>query len=152
MNHALNQLAEQAGLARTENRALRLAFGLACARRVRHLLEDPRATACLDVLAAYVAGDADEAALARAVEEGAAVARGHRGSGSIDGTAHAAVSATYSVANALAGRALEAASYAAYATVYAYGGYAISDPDSFAPEFAWQVQCLREMAPQAAIA
>jgi len=145
MNHALSQFAEQTGLARPENRPLRLAFGLACVERVRHLLEDPRAPACLDVLAAHVAGNADEAALARAAEEGAAVANGHRGSGSIDGSAHAAVSATYSVANALAGRALEAASYAAYATVYAYGGYAISDPDSFAPEFAWQVQRLREM-------
>ena len=64
----------------------------------------------------------------------------------IDGTAHAAVSATYAVVNALAGRALDAASYAAYATVYAYGGYAVNDPQSFEAEFAWQVERFRELA------
>ena len=150
MNHALTRLAEQIGLSQPQRLSLRLAFGHACVERVRHLLEEPRAIACLDVLAAYVAGRADDAALTRAAEEGAAVATGHRGSGSIDGTAHAAVSATYSVANALAGRALEAASYAAYATVYAYGGYAISDPDSFTQEFAWQVECLQHMVAELA--
>lgn len=143
MNPALNRLAEQIGLARPERRALALAFGHACAQRVRHLLEQPRAVACLDVLAAYVSGAADETALARAVEEGAVVANSHRGSASIDGSAHAAVSATYAVANALAGRAVEAANYAAYATVYAYGFYAIGDPASFEQEFAWQVEKLQ---------
>ena len=76
----------------------------------------------------------------------AKAANSHRGSNSIDGTAHAAVSATYAVANALAGRALDAASYAAYATVYAYGGYAVNDPQSFEAEFAWQVERFRELA------
>lgn len=149
MNRELTRLAEEAGLAQTGHRTLRLRFGLACVERVRHLLEDPRAVACLDVLAAYEAGRADEAALNAAADEIARVANGHRGSNSIDGTAHAAVSATYAVANALAGRALEAASYAAYATVYAYGGYAISDPGAFEPEFAWQAECLRELLAEA---
>ena len=62
------------------------------------------------------------------------------------GLAHAAVSATYAVANALAGRALDAASYAAYASVYAYGGYAVNDPSAFESEFDWQVRTLRELA------
>ena len=53
--------------------------------------------------------------------------------------------ATCTVANALAGRALDAASYAAYATVYAYGGYAVNDPQSFEAEFAWQVERFREL-------
>jgi hypothetical protein len=30
--------------------------------------------------------------------------------------------------------------------VYAYGGYAVHDPDSFAPEYAWQVNALRKLA------
>ena len=145
MNHALTRLAEEAGLSGEGHRALRLAFGLACAQRVRHLLEHPRALACLDVLEAHVAGRADAAALDAAAAEIAPVAASHRGSSSIDGSAHAAVSATHGVAHALAGRALEAAGYTAYATVYAYGGYAVSDPASFEPEFAWQVACLREL-------
>ena len=44
------------------------------------------------------------------------------------------------------GRALDAVSYAAYATVYAYGGYAVNDPQSFEAEFAWQVERFRELA------
>ena len=44
------------------------------------------------------------------------------------------------------GRALDAAAYVAYASVYAYGGYAISDPASFDDEFKWQVEKFRELA------
>ena len=89
---------------------------------------------------------AAETGLLAAAERMQAVASGHRGSNSIDGSAHAAVSATYAVANAVAGRALEAASYAAYASVYAYGGYAVTDRASFEPEFAWQVQELGRLS------
>ena len=39
-----------------------------------------------------------------------------------------------------------AASYAAYATVYAYGGYAVNNPQSFEAVFAWQVEGFRELA------
>ena len=47
------------------------------------------------------------------------------------------------VANAIAGRALEAADYAAYATVYGDGGYgAVTDAESFRPEHEWQVAAL----------
>lgn len=60
--------------------------------------------------------------------------------------AHAAVSATYALANALAGRAVEAASYAAYASVYAYGGYAVADRSAFEPELTWQLEELRRLA------
>jgi hypothetical protein len=139
MNETLTDLAAECRLSDEANEALRLSFGLACASRVRHLLEDPRALAGLDVLRDYVAGGVDRAVLQSAAAELKDVANRHRGSNSIDGSAHAAVSATYAVANALAGRALEAAGYAAYATVYAYGGYAVNDPSAFAPEHAWQV-------------
>jgi hypothetical protein len=139
VNHQLARLMSEAEAGQPAAEPLRLAFGLACADRVRHLLEDPGAVRCLEVLQEQVAGRCPPQAFAQARDRVAAIARGHRGSNSIDGTSHAAVSATYSVANALAGRALDAANYAAYATVYAYGGYAISDPAAFAPEFEWQV-------------
>lgn len=147
MNHELSRLAASIHLDEPGQEALRLAFGLACAGRVQHLLEDPRAVDCLAQLQAFVDGKLERSALAQAAQEVAAVANSHRGSNSIDGAAHAAVSATYAVANALAGRALDAAGYAAYAAVYGYGGYAVNDPSAFEGEFAWQVEKLRELAP-----
>ena len=146
MNLPLVRLATSAHLDASTREPLRLAFGFACASRVQHLLEDPQAIECLATLQAFVDGTADRAALDEAREVIAKVANSHRGSNSIDGSAHAAVSATYAVANALAGRALDAASYAAYATVYAYGGYAVNDPQSFEAEFAWQGERFRELA------
>lgn len=146
MNQELSRLAAAIGLDEPGREPLRLAFGLACARRVEHLLEDPGAIRCLAVLRAVVDGTADRAALERASQEIAAVANSHRGSNSLDGAAHAAVSATYAVANALAGRALETAGYAAYAAVYGYGGYAVTDPSAFDSEFYWQVERLKTLA------
>ena len=146
MNEALSRAATAAGLLEPGRQKLRLAFALSCASRVEHLLEDERARSGLQVLRAWVEGLVDDAALQAAASQMQAVASGHRGSNSLDGSAHAAVSATYAVANAVAGRALEAASYAAYASVYAYGGYAVNDPASFEPEFAWQVQELERLA------
>ncbi|MEZ0309087.1 MAG: hypothetical protein ACAH21_14280 [Ramlibacter sp.] len=146
MNVPLSDLARSIDLAGPGQEALRLAFGLACVERVQHLLEDPKAVDCLAVLRDFVAQQGSAAELAQARDLIAEVANSHRGSNSIDGTAHAAVSATYAVANALAGRALEAASYAAYASVYAYGGYAVNDPAAFEPEFQWQVDKLGSLA------
>jgi hypothetical protein len=145
MNPTLTQLAREAGLDQPRHEPLRLAFGLACVERVEHLLEDPKAMECLAVLRDFVRNHGDRPALDRASAVIAAVANHHRGSGSIDGTAHAAVSSTYAVANALAGHALEAASYAAYASVYAYGGYAVTDPAAFEDEFAWQVETFKAL-------
>jgi hypothetical protein len=145
MNHELARLAQEAGIDDPGNEPLRLAFGLACVDRVRHLLEDARAIECLGVLRAFVGGRADAVALAEARAVIAEVANRHPGSKSLDGAAHAAVSATYAVANALAGRALEAASYAAYASVYSYGGYAVNDPSAFEGEFAWQAGTFRDL-------
>jgi hypothetical protein len=146
MNDKLEQLAQALALDEPGREPWRLAFGLACAERVRHLLEEPEAIECLDVLHSYVNGNADAAALQQARARIAQVASSHRGSNSIDGSAHAAVSATYALAHAMAGRALQAANYAAYAMVYAYGGYAVNDRAAFEPEFAWQVATLEELS------
>jgi hypothetical protein len=146
MNHELSRLAAAIHINEPRHEALRLAFGLACASRVQHLLEDPKAIDYLATLQAFVDGKLDRSTLAQATQEIAALANSHRGSNSIDGSAHAAVSATYAVANALAGRALEAAGYAAYAAIYGYGGYAVTDPSAFEGEFAWQVEKFKELA------
>ncbi|RQP22588.1 putative immunity protein [Piscinibacter terrae] len=146
MNHMLASLAEEIQLNAAAQEPLRWAFCLACASRVEHLLEDARALAAVQMLRSFVAGNVDAATVRGLAVELQQVANQHRGSNSIDGAAHAAVSATYAVANAINGRPLEAASYAAYACVYAYGGYAVNDPASFEPEFAWQVAQLRLLA------
>lgn len=126
---------------------LRLAFGYACATRVSHLLEDDEVARCLKVLAAYLARQCDRPTLEHAAAEATTLANHHQGSRSIDGVGHAAVSASYAVANALAGRAAQAADYAAYASVYGGGGHgAVSDPESFVPEKSWQLARLRELA------
>ena len=97
------------------------------------------------MLQAYVEGRSDDDVRSAAAEEAATLANHHRGSQSIDGTGHSAVSATYAVAAALAGKVQDAAEYAAYSLVYGYGGYAVSDPDAFAPEYAWQVSALESL-------
>ena len=150
MNTELRRLAKVAELDAEDRSLLRLRFGFACVQRVRHLLESPEAIDCLDTLGAFLEGRCDAAALALARQRAAAVAGSHPGSASIDGAAHAAVSATYAVARALAGQALEAADYAAYATVYAYGAYALKDPDAFADEYAWQAAQFLALAESAA--
>lgn len=146
MNHALQELAVSVSLDEPGQEMLRWQFGLACASRVEHLLEHPRALICLASLRGFVAGKLDAAALGSATQEIAQIANAHSGSDSIDGSGHAAVSATYAVANALAGRVLDAAGYAAYATVYAYGGYALNDASAFEAEAEWQVEQLRKLA------
>ena len=127
--------------------ALRQAFALACVERVGHLLEDPAVMRCLEAFSAHVGGRADSSALAGVAAEAAALANRHQGSRSLDGVGHAAVSASYAVANALAGRVIPAADYAAYAAVYGAGGYgAVNDPESFALERAWQRETLARLA------
>ncbi len=139
MNTELHRLANQIDLEAQAQEPLRLRFGFACAQRIRHLLESPDAVLCLDILGACLKGECERSELVQATQRMASIAASHPGSVSIDGAAHAAVSATYAVFHALAGRPLQAAEYAAYATVYAYGAYAITDPDAFAEEFAWQI-------------
>jgi hypothetical protein len=147
MNKALDRLAKQLDLAASANERLRLEFGNACTLRVRHLLEEPAVLKCLTALGQYLEGSLSRAQLENAATEAARLANQHQGSKSIDGCGHAAVSATYAVANALSGKAVQAAEYAAYASVYGQGGYgAVADPESFQPEFSWQVSCLAALA------
>ncbi|MFO1196225.1 MAG: hypothetical protein U1E86_04530 [Burkholderiaceae bacterium] len=147
MTSALDPIAAEAGLDLPARERLRFEFGFACTQRVGHLLEDPAAVECLGALGAYLAGGLDRARLDECAHRALRLANGHPGSKSIDGCGHAAVSATYAVANALAGKARQAADYAAYAAVYAAGGYgAVADRASFAPEHAWQAACLARLA------
>lgn len=126
---------------------LRFAFGYACAERVRQLLEEAEVVQCLDVLAGYLSGHVGREALTQAAALAGSLANRHQGSRSLDGVGHAAVSASYAVANAVAGRAAQAADYAAYASVYGGGGYgAVADLESFVPEREWQAARLQELA------
>jgi hypothetical protein len=147
MNEALDRLAQQLDFAAPGHERLRLAFGHACALRVKHLLEEPAVLACLAALGKYLDGTLPRPQLDAMAAQAAQLANHHQGSKSIDGCGHAAVSATYAVANALSGKALQAAEYAAYASVYGDGGHGpVADPASFEPEFAWQVDCLASLA------
>ena len=146
MNRELRRLAKTLSLDDDRHQWLRLAFGIACADRVRDLLVDQKAIAALDVGLAFVRGGCDKQALAEAAKAAAAIASSHPGSPSIDGAGHAAVSATHTVAEALAGQALVAADYAAYAAVYNYGGYAVNDPSAFDEEYAWQIKKFEELS------
>jgi hypothetical protein len=149
LNDALDRLAKELDLDAPANERLRLEFGHACAQRVEHLLEEPAVLECLRGLGSYLEGSVDRSQLERLAAEAARLANQHQGSKSIDGVGHAAVSATYAVANALAGKATRAAEYAAYAAVYGQGGYgAVADRDSFLPEFSWQVGKLAGLASQ----
>jgi len=147
MNASLERLAKQHDLDADRNERLRLAFGHACALKVEHLLEEQDVVDCLAMLGQYLDGTIDHERLQQVRAQAARLASQHQGSKSMDGCGHAAVSATYAVASALAGKALRAAEYAAYAAVYGQGGYgAVSDPESFEPEFAWQAECLASLA------
>ena len=146
MNEALELLASEVGLLASDNAPLRLAFGYACVSRIEQLLEEPEVIRCLRLLAEYVNGTLAEASFRQAQSDADRLANQHRGSKSIDGCGHAAVSASYAVANAINGRALQAASYAAYATVYAAGGYgAVAQSEAFEPEFRWQLAALQAL-------
>lgn len=152
MNDALDRLARELALDTPAQEGLRLRLGLACVQRVRHLLEDAAVIACLDVLTRFVAGQCGRSELDAAAAEAAQLANHHPGSRSLDGVGHAAVSASYAVANALAGKALRAAEYAAYATVYGEGGYgAVQQRESFLPEMGWQLATLQRLAAGTAV-
>lgn len=151
MNEALDRLAKTVGLDEPSNERLRLEFGYACALRVKHLLEEPAVLDCLVDLGRHLSGAGGRSSLEALATQAAVLANKHQGSKSIDGCGHAAVSAAYAVANALGGKARQAAEYAAYAVVYGQGGYgAVADRGSFDPEFQWQVACLSSLVNQKA--
>jgi hypothetical protein len=147
VNEALDRSAKEAALDSPANEHLRLEFAYACVVRVEQYLEDPAVRECLRGLGAFLAGALSRGELTALATEAARLANQHQGSRSLDGSGHAAVSATYAVANALAGKARQAADYAAYAAVYGQGGYgAVADRQSFEPEFLWQAGCLTKLA------
>lgn len=149
MNEALDRLARTLELDAPANEHLRLAFGHACVCRVEHLLEEPAVLECLHGLGRFLEGAISPTDFAECAAQAARLANQHQGSKSIDGCGHAAVSATYAVANALAGKARQAAEYAAYAMAYGQGGYgAVAERESFQPEFDWQAACLASLAAQ----
>jgi hypothetical protein len=151
MNAALERLARELRLGEAGNERMRLEFGYACALRVKHLLEDPEVVECLLALGQFLDGSMERARFDTAAERANRLATQHQGSKSIDGCGQAAVSGSYAVAKALAGQALQAADYAAYAMVYAQGGHgAVADRESFEPEFQWQVACLASLADRGA--
>lgn len=150
MNEKLDHLARQMELDASKHERLRLTFGHACVMRVKHLLEDPAVIECLAGLGRFLNGSLSEVQRQQLAADASRLATQHQGPKSIDGCGHAAVSASYAVANALAGKALRAAEYAAYAMVYGQGGYgAVAERGSFEPEFEWQAQCLRTLAEDA---
>lgn len=139
MNTQLESLLHEHGVLDAGAWRMQATIGLALVERVRHLLEDDAVIALLDEAQAWRRDGGSREALEAMAMRGAALARSHPGSRSIDGTAHAAVSATHALAAALKPRVLDAADYAAYATVYAYAASAVTQPDAFAPEHAQQV-------------
>jgi len=146
MNALLEQLAQRLDLSAPYNCRLRLAFGHACVQRASHLLVRDDVVQGLREFGAYLDGQltpGDFDALCERVEQ---AARAHPGSASIDGSQHAAVSATHALARALRSHALEAADYAAYAIVYAYGAYAVHEPSSFEQEHRAQCELLDRLA------
>jgi hypothetical protein len=148
MNNPVRQLGAELQLDAPGNEGLALAFGQACVGPVAHLLEIPETLDLYRELADAVLARKPLATLADAAARAAALARSHRGSASLDGSGHSAVSATHALARALHGDAMGAAEYAAYAKVYAYGRYAVDDPEMFAVEFNWQLDTLRRLHAQ----
>lgn len=133
------------------NHALVLRFGLACVEEVAGNLESDEVIAVFEKFRACLAnfGPEAEAVLQELTTKVPQLAASHPGSSSIDGTRHAAVSATYALAKAMSGHAIEAAAYAAYSCVYGYGGYAVTDPEAFAEVHRRQLRRLLALKHQA---
>lgn len=141
----LKNLAQDNDLDNDKHFELRVKFGIACIERAKHLLTDDTVISALTVGEDFIEGKCGVAELKRAANIAAESARSHAGSNSLDGSGNAAVSASYGVAAALSGRALQAAEYAAYASVYSYASYAVTDLAAYEPEQNWQIAKLREL-------
>lgn len=144
-NRELTNLANDANLTTDENRYLCIALGVACIERVESLLTDSFMIEMFEIGKAYVNGTATRKQLSDAAVKAAAQARSHPGSGGLDGAGNAAVSASHGVAAALQGRAIDAAGYAAYASVYSYSSHAVTDPQAYEVEHSWQIAKLRQL-------
>jgi hypothetical protein len=142
----LIKLADKINLNSKENYYLRVAFGIACIERVQHLLVKDSIIEALNVGKRYLIGEVDKDELSSAAKLAAKEASSHEGSNSIDGSGSAAVSTSRGVAAALSGMALEAAEYAAYASVYSYAAYAVTDLKAYKEEHTWQINKLKDIA------
>jgi hypothetical protein len=125
-----------------------LRFALSCVDEVACNLEDETAIKALAKFREIVAGEPIllHEKLLNLAQELNKIASEHQGSKSIDGTRHAAVSATYALAKAVNNRPIDAAAYAAYSLVYGYGGYAVNDPDAFTEVHQRQMSYLKELS------
>lgn len=152
MNEMMGRLTREIGLGDSKNARLRLAFGHACVDRITQLVEEDELMNCLHVLGDYVQGKVDETTFRQARLDADHLTNPQRCQKPIDGCGHAAVSASYTVANAINGKALQAASYAASASVYASGGVsAVAQREAFEAEFRWQLNALQELASTASV-
>ncbi len=145
MNSELRALVDKVGLNTPEMERVRFEFCFACASRINHLLELDEALAAYQDFKSYIDGTLNKIKFEQCQRSIFAVANKHQGSKSLDGTKHSAVSATYALANAINGNAVAAAEYAAYSSTYGYGGYAVSDLESYQEEYSAQVALLKEL-------
>ena len=145
MNAQLEALARRIQLSAPHHRRLRLVFGHACVGRVSQHFERDDVVQAYAGFGAFLAARLAPADFDALSEHVAHLARSHPGSASIDGSQHAAVSATHALARAMQAQALEAAAYAAYAQVYGYGAYAVRDPAAFEDEHRAQCALLERL-------
>jgi hypothetical protein len=126
-------LAEIQAELKGETPQLIYSFALVCVEDIAGSLEDEAAIKAFKQFKQLVTVFNHEliGQLKELADELRKIAQSHPGSKSIDGTRHAAVSATYALSKAAEGDAAQAAAYAAYSSIYGYGGYAVNDPDSF---------------------
>jgi len=145
VNRALRKLASQIKFEDTLSRRDRIEFGLLCVNRVGHLLLDEDIVNVVHKANNYIDGDLSEAEFDTCIKQSEQIARSHAGTNGMDGSGNAAVSASTAVAMALAGRALDAAEYAAYASVYSYSSHSVTDQSAYQPEYQWQADQFRHM-------
>lgn len=145
MNRQLRTLASNHSFETDQYQKQRLAFGISCVNRITHLLIDEQLTTILNDAQLFLADKLSQAEFDIQVNEAKKIAQSHAGSNGMDGAGSAAVSATFAVARALAGDAINAAEYAAYASVYAYASHTVSDPSAYEKEYQWQVQALEKI-------
>jgi len=145
MNIELRSQVDKVGLNTPEMERVRLEFCFACASRINHLLELDEALLAYQDFKSYLDGQLNQVEFEALQKSIFNIANKHQGSTSLDGTKHSAVSATYALANAINGNAVAAAEYAAYSKTYGYGGYTVSDLESYQEEYSAQVTILKEI-------
>jgi hypothetical protein len=145
MNIELRSQVDKVGLNTPEMVRVRLEFCFACASRINHLLELDEALSAYQDFNSYLDGQLNQVDFEALQKSIFNIANKHQGSTSLDGTKHSAVSATYALANAINGNAVAAAEYAAYSKTYGYGGYTVSDFESYQEEYSAQVTILKEI-------